>query len=226
MPGISERYFQLQEELKRLAPDRSISVVGVVKHQSIETMKEAIAAGIKVLAHNYAQEGSESMKEIPRGTVQWHFIGHIQSRKVKELPHYDCVQSIDRLEVAQLLSDRIGREAKEDRRMRILIEVNVGGEIQKSGISPNEIPEFVKAVGEMPNLKLEGFMAMAPMLQPVEARRPFFKRMKQLFDSFSAQGLTTLSMGTSEDYAIAVQEGATMIRLGTSLIGARPAKQA
>ncbi len=217
--SILLRFQALQNELKTLAPDRKISIVGVAKLQSIETMREAIKAGVPMIAHNYVQEGEAAIKALSGEKVEWHFIGNIQSRKVKELPPYDCVQSIARLEVAQSLSERMKALGQG---MRVLVEVNIGTEDQKSGVSLEDLPELLSQVSRMSGLTLEGLMAMPPALQPVEERRPFFKKMKQLFDTHQkAYGLKVLSMGTSEDYSIAVQEGATMIRLGTSLLGAR-----
>jgi len=219
MSAIADRFRSVQNELRQIAPDRQISVVGVAKHQSIETMREAVNAGVHILAHNYVQEGMSAMEALVAEPVEWHFIGHIQSRKVRELPHYHCVQSLDRLEVAQSLSERMIALTK---RMRVLIEVNVGGEPQKSGIGVTTLPSFIDSLSKMPGLVLEGFMAMPPGIEPVEERRPFFRQMKELFDTYqSSHHLSVLSMGTSQDYAIAVAEGSTMIRLGTSLLGER-----
>jgi pyridoxal phosphate enzyme (YggS family) len=208
---VAERF----ESIKRELGNASVTIVGVTKIQPVELVREAVACGVRVLANNYVQEGAKLREALGDAAVEWHFIGHIQSRKAKDLTGYHCVQSLDRLSVAEELNKRL------DRKLDVLVEVNIGNESEKSGIAPEALEEFMKGMEPFTNLKVKGIMGMPPPLQPVELRRPYFKELRALRDRF---GLATLSMGTSNDYLVAVEEGATMIRLGTVLFGERPQK--
>lgn len=203
-------------DIKRRLKGRPITVVGASKAQPLERIQEAIAAGLVDLGVNYVQEGLQLRKDAA-GAV-WHFIGHIQSRKVKNLVDYDWVQSLDRTEVIEALDSRL-REA--GRTVNGLIEVNIGNESSKSGIAVNEVPDFIRKLAGFPRIRARGLMVMVPALEPVEKRRAFFQRAKTIFDAHNAPGWDTLSMGTSDDFELAVDEGATMIRLGTVLFGPR-----
>jgi hypothetical protein len=219
MASISENLQLIKSQIVLVSKGREIQIVGVTKHQPIEKVKEAIEAGVTKLAVNYAQEGDELRLQIENEEVEWHFIGHIQSRKVKYLTDYQYVQSIDRLEIAEDLN---GRLEKIDKGIYVLVEVNIGREPQKSGVFPEKLGDFLDRLSALPNLKVIGLMAMPPMLHPVEDRRGYFKEMAQLFKTFQPEyKLEILSMGTSDDYLLAIQEGSTMVRLGTCLFGRR-----
>jgi pyridoxal phosphate enzyme (YggS family) len=220
--SIAERWAAIRAQLAQVAPGRSVAVIAVAKFQPIERLREARAAGITRFGQNYAQEGESAMVELGRDGIEWHFIGHIQSRKVKYLVDYDCVQSLDRFELAQSLNEKLQASGKQ---IDILVELNIGGEAQKSGIDPTELGPFLERLRSLPAIRVKGLMVMPPPLQPVELRRPFFRRAKEWFDRYeAAYSFSTLSMGTSEDYLVAVEEGASMIRLGTVLMGERPAR--
>lgn len=220
MSGVTENLNAVRKALGGHA-DR-VRIMAVSKMQTIETLREAVAAGITLFGVNYLQEGDDQRAALPSEKLEWHFIGHIQSRKAKSLPPYDAVQSIDRLEVADVLNGRCQQVSKI---MPVLVEVNIGSEENKSGITPAEVGEFLKSLREMRSLSVRGLMVMPPPLADLEARRPFFKSAKRLYDKYSGEyPFDTLSMGTSEDYVVAVEEGATLIRLGTSLLGVRPPK--
>lgn len=197
-----------------------IAVLGVTKAQPIETIRAAVAEGLTQFGNNYAQEGEPLLREWPR--AEWHFIGHIQSRKVKYLVDYHTVQSIDRLEIVSDLDKRI---AALGRTLEFYVEVNIGDEAQKSGIAVDKLEGFLNSVAQFRHARLSGLMCMPPPLEPINARRPYFRRMRELFDRFRPTfGLKHLSMGTSADYRVAAEEGATMVRLGTTLFGERPAR--
>ena len=214
MSAISEKFQSLREEVDRLfGRPGAVTIVGVTKFQSMEKVQDAIAGGLRDLGNNYAQEGEALMEAIGNGALNWHFIGHIQSRKAKFLTRYQCVQSLDRIEIAQALDRRMTEIATP---LNVLVEINIGGEAQKSGIAPEALPAFLEFVKSSPHLRVRGLMAMPP---PVENRAPYFKRLRKLFESHPT--FDCLSMGTSEDYRVAVSEGATMIRLGTTLFGSR-----
>ena len=152
MTSVSENLALIKEQMALVAKGREIQIVGVTKHQPIEKVREAIAAGVTQLAVNYAQEGDELRLQIESDQVEWHFIGHIQSRKVKYLTEYSYVQSIDRLEIAEDLNHRL---EKLDRAIYVLIEINIGREPQKSGVFPERLEDFLDRVSALSNLKVK-----------------------------------------------------------------------
>lgn len=214
--SVRENLIQIRASLEKIgrAPVR---IVGVTKFQPVERVREAVDAGVGILANNYAQEGKKLRECLGDPALEWHFIGHIQSRKVKYLIHYDCVQSLDRVEVASALQERVQGP------LSVLVEVNIGAEPQKSGILATNMDFFLKELARFPRLRVRGIMGMPPPVEPVEGRRPFFKALRTLYDRYqSSFGFDCLSMGTSDDYLIAAEEGSTMVRLGQVLFGARP----
>jgi len=197
-----------------------IRVIGVCKHQSLEAIEAGIELGVRALGNNYIQEGQALMASLAsRAPLEWHFIGHIQSRKVQDLLDYDWVQSLDRLKVVRALNDTLLEQGKV---IQGLVQVNIGEEAQKSGVLPKDIANFVSEVSAFKAIRLRGLMALPPPLDPVERRAPFFEQMKSIFDGYqSSHGWDTLSMGTSDDYWVALKCGANMVRLGTCLYGSR-----
>ncbi len=216
------RLEQVRTEIRRHSPHpEKVEILGACKAQSPDRVQASVDAGLTILGNNYAQEGVAIREKLPHFTGEWHFIGHVQSRKAKELINYDCLQSVSRLTVAQELNRRLEGSKKP---LHVLVEINLGNEESKSGISAAELPAFLDAMSELKNLTIDGLMGMPPPLRPIEARRPYFKALKDLFDSHGAGKWRRLSMGTSGDYPVALEEGATLIRLGTLLFGERPAK--
>lgn len=217
---IQNRLRSLQLRLDTLAGGRRVELLGVTKGQDPQAVREAVAAGLTILGNNYVQPGAALRRSLENAAaVKWHFIGSIQSRKVRELLDYDCIQSLDRLSIAEDLDRRLGAIGK---KTRVLVQVNIGDESTKSGVAVDDVPNFLKSLRALSSLEPIGLMALPPALEPVDTRRPYFAQMKSLFDSCSkAQPLSCLSMGTSDDYAIAIEEGATLVRLGTALFGAR-----
>lgn len=219
MTSLKENVERIREEIARKATNREVRLLGVTKAQPAGRVIEAVEAGLRLLGNNYVQEGDSLRGRLAERGVEWHFIGHIQSRKAKDVVAYDCIESLDRWSVAEELSRRAVASGK---RLPVLVEVNVGGEASKSGVSLDEVEGFLARVAGLPGLKLDGLMAMPPPLEPIESRRPYFHRMRQLFERNSERlGFRCLSMGTSDDYAIAVEEGSTLVRLGTALFGPR-----
>ncbi len=218
---IQERWQSVQDSIAKTGVKAgTVRVLGVTKFQSEGRVKEAIVAGLRVLGNNYAQPGDLLMAHLKSPDLEWHFIGHIQSRKTKYLPSYHCVESLDRLSIAEDLNNRLGAQKKKG---SVLVEINIGGEAEKSGIPASQLLEFLEKLSQFPNLTIRGLMGMPPPLAPVEARRPHFKALRTLYDSFATKyHFDVLSMGTSDDYLIAVEEGATLVRLGTTLFGPRP----
>jgi pyridoxal phosphate enzyme (YggS family) len=210
-----------------------IRLVVVTKSQPVEIAQAAIEAGVRLLGENYPEEGVMKIQSLAgQSGVEWHMIGHVQSRKARLVAeHFALLHSLDSLKLAQRL-DRFATEA--GRALPVLLEFNVGGEESKSGWNASDeahwnalIPE-VSAILELPNLRVHGLMTMPPLeTDPNEARR-FFRSLRSLRDHLTSQfpqaDWHELSMGTSADYAVAVEEGATLVRVGTAIVGARKYK--
>lgn len=205
--------------LRRLPPQ--VTVVAAAKDRSPEEIRAALAAGIRHVGENYVQEAERKKRAIPEPAV-WHMIGRLQKNKAhKAASLFDWVQTVDSIELAQKLSaaaTRLGRT------LPVLIQVNIGREPQKAGVLPEHVFPLAEAIRALPGLELRGLMALPPAPEKPEDSRPYFRAMRQLFEELRAQGfaLDTLSMGMSADWEVAVEEGATMIRLGTALFGPRP----
>jgi pyridoxal phosphate enzyme (YggS family) len=236
--SIRERYLHTLDQIASAArrvnrdPD-SIRLVVVTKTQPLEIVQAAIEAGIKILGENYPEEGVLKIQSLPKQSgVEWHLIGHVQSRKARLVPdHFALLHSLDGVKVARRL-DQFA--AEQNRRLPVLLELNVGGEESKSGwdVSTDSqldriLPE-IESILDLPNLRLCGLMTMPPLGTEPEASRRFFQRLKLIRDQLAARypqaDWRELSMGTSADYTVAVEEGATFVRVGTAIIGARKYK--
>jgi len=203
------------------AVDRDPATVGLLavsKTQPAAAIREAAAAGIRDFGENYLQEALDKQAELSDLPLAWHFIGPIQSNKTKSIAeHFDWVHSVDRLKIAQRLSDQRPAELPP---LNICLQVNVSGEASKSGCAPEELLQLAQAVGAMPQLRLRGLMCIpAPSEDPAE-QRAAFARLRALRDELPLT-LDTLSMGMSQDLEAAIAEGATWVRIGTALFGAR-----
>jgi pyridoxal phosphate enzyme (YggS family) len=207
---------------------QQVSLVAVSKTQPAEAVRTAFAAGQRAFGENYAQEGVAkivALADLKSEDIEWHFIGPLQSNKAGVVAqHFDWVQSVDRMKIAEALSAR-----RTGAPLNVLVEVNVGNEATKSGVRPGEGLDFARAVAALPNLRLRGFMSIIANLDsaPEEsAQRAQFRALRQLFDAGRNMGLAldTLSMGMSGDFRVAIEEGATMVRLGTAIFGARAPK--
>lgn len=218
--SVRENLNTVREKLSRVCDPEQIKIVAVTKFQLPETVREAYQAGIKDFGVNYVQEGEKLKSALGDLPVTWHFIGHLQSRKVKSLLDYTLIQSFDRLE---LLEDLDLRAKTAGVKKEVLIEVNIGQEPQKSGVKKEDLKVFLEKARQLSHLSVKGLMAMPPPLEPVEKRLPYFEQMAELFfaNDFDSKN-HFLSMGTSEDYELAVKAKANLIRLGTCLLGKRP----
>jgi pyridoxal phosphate enzyme (YggS family) len=200
----------------------SVTLIGVVKTVPAATLEAAVALGLRDLGENRVQEAESHQRTVARGAARWHFIGHLQRNKAgRALELFDVVHGVDDLELAIAL-DRRARDA--GRRLPILIEVNVSEETTKFGATSVDAPELAENVAKLTSLELQGLMAVgAPVARPEDAR-PGFARLRTLRERIAqrlGQPLPELSMGMSGDYEVAVEEGATMVRVGTALFGAR-----
>jgi pyridoxal phosphate enzyme (YggS family) len=196
-----------------------VVLVAVTKTFPVERIREAMAAGLHVFGENRVQEALPKIEEIGAADVDWHLIGHLQTNKIKFVDgRFRMIQSIDGTALVEALDRRLGAP------LEVLIEVNVGEEPQKTGAAPADLPAVAAAVNAAPHLRLRGLMTVAPMAPDPEVVRPVFRRLRELRDQASQQlgmALPILSMGMTDDYAVAVEEGATMLRLGRALFGPR-----
>lgn len=195
-----------------------IGLLAVSKTKPAAAIREAHAAGLRDFGENYLQEAVEKQAELSDLPLIWHFIGPIQSNKTRPIAeHFDWVHSVDRLKIAQRLSEQRPAHLPP---LNICLQVNVSAEDSKSGCSPDALPELANAVAALPNLRLRGLMAIPEPTDDGAAQHAAFARLRQLRDDL-ALNLDTLSMGMSHDLEAAIAEGATWVRIGTALFGAR-----
>lgn len=213
----------LLEILKELPP--GVELVGAAKTVPLERLLEAVDAGLKIVGHNYVQEAERALARIGR-RVAWHMIGHLQTNKAgKAVRLFDMVQTVDSLKLGTAL-DRACRT--EGKTLAILVEINSGEETQKAGVMPDEAMDLIRGLSRLEHLRVMGLMTMGPLGERPEASRPYFRTAAALFRECRALGLPGvamryLSMGMSDSYRVAIEEGANMVRVGTRIFGARTA---
>ena len=203
---------------------QEIKLLAVTKNISIVKVKQAVDSGQRLFGENYLQEAKEKIAQLDKN-LTWHFIGSLQTNKAKlaaELFH--LIETVDRIKLAKALNDTLAPKKKT---LSILLQVNIGLESQKSGVLPSEAESLLREINELDHLKVNGLMAIPPFLRNPDKVRPYFKQMKKMLDDFQTKELFNpnekpqLSMGMSGDYEVAIEEGATLIRLGTALFGER-----
>ena len=236
--SIRENYRHALDQIANAArishrDPKEIRLVVVTKSQPLEVVQAALEAGVRVFGENYPEEAVRKIQSLAaQSGVEWHMIGHVQSRKARLVAdHFALLHSLDSMKLARRL-DRFAAEA--NRVLPVLLEFNVGGEESKAGWDATEASQWealfpdVAAVLELPNLRVQGLMTMPPLENDQEDSRRFFQRLRQLQDRLSSQfpqaDWRELSMGTSADYPVAVEEGATLVRVGTAIVGARKYK--
>ena len=219
MATIRENVLQILSEMPP-----GIIVVAAAKSKSAQEIKEALDAGITAVGENYLQESREVIGAIGNRAT-WHFIGHVQKNKVKHVvPLFDMVETMESVELATLIDQQAQKHGKI---MPVLIEVNIAHEEQKHGAMPEDVAALIREISNLPNIRVKGLMTMGPFLEDPEGLRPYFRQTKALFDEIKALALPNvqmeyLSMGMSDSYRIAIEEGATMVRIGTRIFGPRP----
>ncbi|SHI73540.1 hypothetical protein SAMN02745751_00946 [Dethiosulfatibacter aminovorans DSM 17477] len=198
-----------------------ITLIAVTKTVDVDAMIEARKLDLKNFGENKPQELVRKFDFFDE-EIRWHMIGHLQRNKVKYIiDKVELIHSLDNMKLAEEIQKQ---SVKHDKVMDVLIEINIGNEISKHGISPDELFDFVDKVKELKNIRIKGLMTVAPYMIDAEEVRPYMKKMKSLFDQLKAiEGdcIDTLSMGMSNDYKIAIEEGATMVRIGSSIFGER-----
>ncbi len=206
------------------APEE-ITLIAISKTHPASSVKEALKLGITEFGENRVQEAESKIIEVGRNRAHWHLVGHLQANKTRRaLKLFDVVHSLDSIELARRL-DRLCIEERRDV-LPVLIQVDLGKEETKSGIGEGELLKLVKALDECPRLRLRGLMTLPPFFENPEQARPFFRRLRKLRDDLEGQGHFAngkgeLSMGMTHDFEVAIEEGATMVRIGTAIFGER-----
>lgn len=221
--SLAERLAAVQRRIQQAAQragrsPHEVTIIAVSKGFPVEAVRQALMAGVTHIGENRVQEALPKIMTLRQEglSVVWHMVGHLQTNKVKTaLAFFDIIHSVDSLYLAQAISRRATAPVP------ILLEVNVAGEATKFGFAPQEVPEAAEAVGRLPHIQLQGLMTVAPLAKDPEEVRPVFRRLRELRD---ALGLKELSMGMTDDFEVAVEEGATMVRIGRAIFGQRPSE--
>ena len=215
----------IRENVKKILEElpEGIHLVGAAKSRSPEEISEAVEAGIKIIGENYVQEALEAFKLIGH-RVKWHFIGHLQTNKVKRAVEiFDMIETVDSFKLAREIDKRCDKLGKV---MSALVEINSGREAQKFGILPEEAETFIKEIAGFDYMKIEGLMTMGPAFGNPEKARPYFIETRNIFERIKALNIpgvemNYLSMGMTNSFHIAIEEGANMVRIGTKIFGPR-----
>jgi PLP dependent protein len=221
--NLAQRLAKVKEQIRRAAQKANrnvdeIKLVAVSKTHPLEAVKEAIEAGAAVFGENKVQEAEEKIGEIGREKAEWHLIGHLQSNKArKAVELFDVIHSLDSVELAE----RLERICLEENRqsLSVFVQIDLAKETTKNGIEEKDLPKLVEFLRGAKHLKFDGLMIVPPFFDDLEKVRPFFRRLRELRDEIVPNG--ELSMGMSHDFEIAIEEGATIIRVGTAIFGER-----
>ena len=219
---MNRSYAQIRARVDAAARSagHAVRLLAVSKMQPVAAIRELAAQGQHAFGENYVQQAVTKQRELADLDLEWHLIGPLQSNKCREAArHFDWLQSLDR----EKLIEPLNRFRPADRRpLNVLIQVNIDSEASKSGCAPDALPRLAAAIASAPRLRLRGLMAIPEPAGP-DARRAAFMRMREMFDALRADhtGIDTLSMGMSDDFESAIAQGATMVRIGTALFGAR-----
>jgi len=221
MSKIADNLNKIRENIARAANDRNIKLVAVSKTVPVDWISEAYHAGAKIFGENRIQEAIPKIEALGSLAAEWHFIGHLQTNKAREAVRYfSWIQSID----SRKLLIQVEKEAaKQQKNINLLLELNIGNEKSKHGLNENDLPEILKVGSSLGWCKIRGLMIIPPFDEDPEKMRPYFKKLHKIRDHWQKDypDLTELSMGMSNDYEVAIEEGATMVRIGTSIFGSR-----
>ncbi|CAN7191946.1 YggS family pyridoxal phosphate-dependent enzyme [Caballeronia sp. LjRoot34] len=225
---VARHLDEVRQRIAKAAADASrdasaVTLLAVSKTFPAEDVRAAFDAGQRAFGENYVQEAVAKIAELAelRGEIEWHFIGPLQSNKTKVVAeNFDWVHSVDRLKIAERLSDQRGDNMAA---LNVCLQVNVSGEASKSGVTPDETLALARAVAALPHLRLRGLMSIPEPASTLDEQREPHRRLREIMDTLRADGLEldTLSMGMSADLEAAVLEGATIVRIGTAIFGTR-----
>jgi len=216
----------IEERARRLLSEipPGVTVVAAAKMRTPDEVRAVLAAGISIVGENYVQEAAAAQAAVSHAVARWHLIGHLQRNKAKDAVRlFDLIQTVDSVRLAEAV-DAASRAL--GRIMPVLVEINSGRESQKAGALPEDAADFVRTLDRLEAIRVVGLMTMGPLVADPEALRPAFRETKRLFDGLSRLALERtkmqiLSMGMSDSYRVAIEEGATMVRVGTALFGPR-----
>lgn len=195
-----------------------IKLIAVSKTHPVEVLREALQENVTVFGENKVQEAEAKILEIGRENAEWHLIGHLQSNKArKAVKLFDMIHTLDSVELAERLERICQEEGRTE--LRVLIQIDLAGETTKNGIAEKDLPNLLKTLNDCRHLKCKGFMIIPPYDENVEKVRPFFRQLREIRDEFLPSG--ELSMGMSHDFETAIEEGATLVRVGTAIFGER-----
>lgn len=201
----------------------NVSLLAAAKMRNPGEILEAIEAGVRIVGENYVQEAERAFQEIGN-RVEWHFIGHLQKNKVKKaVSIFDMIETVDSVELAQEIDKRCEQAGKT---MPVLIEINSGREAQKSGVSPEDAERLINEIAKLERVRIKGLMTMGPLYGNPEESRPYFRETKKIFDRIKELNLPNvemryLSMGMTNSYHVALEEGANLVRIGSKIFGNR-----
>ena len=226
METIKNNLEIINEKIKKAAlkvnrNPEEIKLVAVTKTATIEQIKEAINAGVKIIGENKVQEAKEKYQILTADT-EWHLVGHLQTNKVKyAIEIFDCIQTVDSIKLAKEIDKRSLQFGKTT---NVLVEVNVSGEESKYGIKPEEVEPFLKEISEFSRIRVRGLMTIAPIEEDKEVVRPYFRKLRELSKEIKSKNIKNvkmdyLSMGMTDDFEVAIEEGANMVRIGRGIFG-------
>jgi pyridoxal phosphate enzyme (YggS family) len=227
---IAQNLMRVREQIAQAAAKAGsvadeVALVAITKTHPADKVREAIEAGHTLFGESRVQEARAKIPELP-SNLRWHFVGHLQKNKIRHaLPLFEMIHSVDSLGLAQEIN-RIAEE--EGMHPRVLLEVNVAGEGSKFGFSPEKLRDQMEALLALPRLSILGLMTIPPLAEEAEASRKYFVRLRELRDRLQTDfrvDLAQLSMGMTQDFSVAVEEGATLVRVGTAIFGERPKRQ-
>lgn len=215
----------IRDNVKRILEElpEDIQLVAAAKTRTVEEISEALDAGVRIVGENYVQEAQDAFQKLGH-RAQWHFIGHLQTNKVKKAVEiFDVIETVDSLKLAMEIDKRCGHINKT---MSVLIEINSGKETQKSGVFPEDAVRLVREISLLKNVRIKGLMTMGPFFGNPENARPYFVVTRRLFEKMRTLhipgvDMIFLSMGMTNSYKIAVEEGANIVRIGTNIFGER-----
>ena len=216
----------INEKIKKAAlkanrNPEEIKLVAVTKTATIEQIKEAINGGVKIIGENKVQEAKEKY-QILTANIEWHLVGHLQTNKAKyALKIFDCIHSVDSIKLAKEIDKRSMQFGK---KTNVLVEVNVSGEETKYGIKPEEVESFLKEMSEFSGIRTRGLMTIAPIVEDKEEVRSYFRKLREISKEIKSKNIKNvkmeyLSMGMTEDFEVAIEEGANMVRIGRGIFG-------